>query len=558
MSFSLILRLVLRDLRAGELHLLLASLLVAVGTVTTITMTISRIQSAMVLESASFLAADRVVESRNPIAEDILKAARSENLQIADVMQFQSMVLSQSDATRTQLASIKAVDANYPLRGVLKIASTPFGEGTSSTKVPEVGSIWLESRLFPALGVQVGDAIQVGFATLTVTGVLISEPDRQFSMFDMAPRLLMRMEDVGATRVVQPGSRINYRLLIAGEESAIKNMYESVKNEFDRDVRWRDIRGSEPQIGRALDRAEIFFLIGGSMAVLLAGVAIALSAHRYANRHFDHIGIMKTLGATPNEILIGCSGILALLGFVGVVLGLAAGVLVHLFLVWQFSHLLPPELPGLNARPFFMGSVTGLICLFAFALPPFIRLRNISPLRVIRRDANATVSSTFITYLVGAVGGIALLVWYSRSAFVTFWLLLGIVLVSVGFSVVAILLLRGGRIVGMQAGNVWRLALAGLQRRYKENTGQIVVFGLSIMLLLIMELLRTSLIADWQAQLPTDTPNHVLLNIVSGQEEGVAEFLDKYSTTSYLVPMYRGRIVAVNGEDVQKYQQSVG
>ena len=558
MNMSLIFRLVFRDWRAGELHLLLASLLVAVGTVTTITMTISRIQSAMVLESASFLAADRVVDSGNPIPDGFYAAAREEGLTISEMMQFQSMVLSGSNNARTQLASIKAVDDSYPLRGFLKAARSPFGEGTSTTDVPAIGSVWLESRLFPALGVLLGDEIQVGYAKLKVDRVLISEPDRQFSMMDMAPRILMRIEDVESTGVVQPGSRLNYRLLLNGENASLDRMFGTIREDLGRDIRWRDVRGAEPRIGRALDRAESFFLIGGSMAVLLAGVAIALSAHRYANRHFDHVGIMKTLGATPNEILLSCIGILALLGLMGVALGLLVGTLVHLGLVWQFGHLLPPELPGLNARPFLMGSVTGLICLFAFALPPFLRLRNISPLQVIRRDTESTITSSLLTYTVGAIGSVALLIWYSGSVLVTFWLLLGIVLVSVGFGVVAIVLLRGGRLVGMQAGNIWRLALAGLQRRYKENTAQIIVFGLAIMLLLIMQLLRTSLISEWQAQLPTDTPNHVLLNVVSGQEEGVAEFLDKYATKSYLVPMYRGRIIEVNGENVVEYQRSVG
>ena len=545
-----------RDWRAGELRLLLAAILVAVGTVSAITFFVDRLHQALLAESTSFLAADRVLSGSQPIPDSFRDGAISQGLVISDTLLFPSMVYAETSAARNQLVSVKAVSETYPLRGTLRIADEPFATDRPTESLPQRGEVWLDSRLFPSLGVALGDFVQVGYEKLKISRVLTSEPDRGGSFFDLGPRVLMRMADVPATRVIQPGSRIGYRLLLAGDDRALSDYREQFREQFLGKYRWQSIRESSPSIGSALDRAESFLLLGGLLAVILAGIAVALSANRYAKRHYDHVSVLKTLGATPGEIQWGYFGVLTVLGVVGVVLGLLLGTGIHLGIVQLLATYLPSNLPLPGTRPLWLGAATGFICLIAFALPPLLALKNISPMRAVRRDLSVTTTSGLITYGLGTCGALTLLVWYSNSLWLTFWALAGGFLVCLVFGIIATLLLRGGRLAGMQAGSLWRLALAGLQRRRRENVAQIMIFGLAIMLLLILVLIRTSLLDEWRQQIPENAPNHFVMNVTRDQVDPMQTLLEEH--TDYegtLFPMMRGRIEAVNEIPVRDYQR---
>ena len=545
-----------RDWRAGELRLLLAALLVAVGTVSAITFFVDRLHQALLAESTSFLAADRVLSGSQPIPDSFRDGAISQGLTISDTLLFPSMVYAETSAARNQLVSVKAVSETYPLRGTLRIADEPFATDRPTDTLPQRGEVWLDSRLFPSLGVALGDFVQVGYEKLKISRVLTSEPDRGGSFFDLGPRVLMRMADVPATRVIQPGSRIGYRLLLAGDDRALSDYREQFREQFIGKYRWQSIRESSPSIGSALDRAESFLLLGGLLAVILAGIAVALSANRYAKRHYDHVSVLKTLGATPVEIQWGYFGVLTVLGVGGVVLGLLLGTGIHLGIVQLLATYLPTNLPLPGTRPLWLGAATGFICLIAFALPPLLALKNISPMRAVRRELSVTTTSGLVTYGLGTCGALTLLVWYSNSLWLTFWALAGGFIVCLVFGIIATLLLRGGRLAGMQAGSLWRLALAGLQRRRRENVAQIMIFGLAIMLLLILVLIRTSLLDEWRQQIPENAPNHFVMNVTRDQVGPMQTLLEEH--TDYegtLFPMMRGRIEAVNDTPVRDYQR---
>jgi putative ABC transport system permease protein len=551
MSLNLILRMAWRDWRSGELGLLLIALMVAVGTVTSVSLFVDRLHQALIDESSDFLAADRRIGSSSPIPEQFRVAARARGLVVADTMSFTSMVFVGED--KNQLVSVKAVDSGYPLRGVLKVTDEPFAQGVATRGIPDPGEVWLDSRLFPAMGIRLNDEVEVGLARFKVSKVLTQEPDRGGSMYDLGPRLLMNIQDVPATEVVQPGSRISYRLLLRGDEAQL----DALKNQLplEPNYRWQGIRESSPSIGSALNRAESFLLLGGLLGVLLAGVAVALSAHRYARRHYDHVGILKTLGATPNQILWGYLVLLLVIGSVAVILGLLVGIALHLAIVALVQSLIPVALPMPSARPFLLGAATGLICALTFALPPLLHLKNISPMRVIRRDLGNAPPSQYMTYGIAIAGSLGLLIWYSGSLWLTAWTLLGVSAALVVFGALATLLLRGGRVMGMQAGSGWRLALAGLRRRHKENVAQILIFGLAIMLLLILFLLRSSLLDEWQDQVPADSANHFVLNIVPDEIDQLSELLaGATSNPGGLYPMIRGRAVQANGINAEDWE----
>ena len=564
MTPALVLRFAARDWRAGELRLLLVALLLAVGAVSAISLFVDRLQRALVAESASFLAADRVIDSSRPMPESFRELAAAEELEMADVVSFPSMVAAGEQ--RGRLASVKAVSAGYPLRGVLRRAEQPFQPGQVTKDLPAPGEAWLDSRLFPTLGVAVGDTVTVGHRELTIGAVIASEPDRGGNFFEFAPRLLMRAEDVPSTGVIQPGSRIGYRLLLAGEDERLAALREALEGELRPNYRWRSIRDANETIDRALSRAESFLLLGGLLAVLLAGIAVALGANRYARRHFDHVAVLKTLGSTPAEVQWGYIGVLFVIGGIGAVAGLALGALVHLGIIAALGSYLPVSLPAPGARPILVGLVTGFICLLAFALPPLLALKKISPMRVIRRDVGVGVGPV-ASYGFAIVGSLGLLIWYSGDVFLTLWALLGAVVAGGTFAVLALLLLRGGRVVGMQAGSTWRLALAGLQRRYRENVAQIMIFGLAIMLLLVMLLVRTGLIDEWRAQIPEDTPNHFVMNVAPDEADAVAALLrgrnapgadaEAPGRGGELFPMIRGRVTAVNDTPTREWRDQV-
>lgn len=560
MKAKLILRLVGRDWRAGELRLLLVALLVAVGAVTAISLFVDRLNQALLTESATFLAADRVIASSRPIPEAFRAAAAENRLLQSETITFRSMIFADDapDATN-QLVSVKAVASNYPLRGVLRVSGEPFGIDQVARGVPDLGEVWLDSRLFPALGLKIGDMVAVGYARFQVTRVLAGEPDRGGSIFDLGPRILMRVEDVASTKMIQPGSRIYYRLLLAGDDKQLANLKAMLTDQMAPNYRWQSIKEASPSIGSALDRAESFLMLGGLFAVLLAGVAIALSAHRYSRRHYDHVGVLKTLGATPSDIQWGYVAVLVLVGFIGVFFGLALGTLVHVGIVAMLSEYLPVVLPLPGLRSFLVGAITGFVCLFAFAFPPLLALRNISPMMVIRRDVRPAPVSIAVTCGFAGMGSLALLVWYTGSIGLTLWAIVGAAGVCGAFAIVALGLLHSGRVLGMQAGSVWRLALAGLQRRHRENVAQITIFGLAIMLLLVLLLVRVALLDEWRAQLPENAPNHFVMNITEEDVDEVQALLDNHTEhDDRLFPMLRGRVVGINGKSVQDWDALSG
>ena len=553
-QFAFVLRFLLRDWRAGELQLLVAAVLLAVGTVTGISLFVDRLSAALQSESSTYLAADRVIASSHAIPEQFETAAAHLGLETARTMTFQSMVFA---GDRSQLVAVKAVDDGYPLRGVLRLAAAPFGPGAVVHELPAAGEVWLDSRLFPALGVDVGDTISVGVAQLRVARILSDEPDRSGGFFDFGPRVLMRSIDVARTEVVRPGSRIAYRLLIAGSTEAIDALHDQLDGKLGADYRWMGIRDSSASIGSALDRAQAFLLLGGLLAVLLAGVAVALAAHRYARRHYDHVAILKTLGATPQQIQWGYLALLAVVGAISAAAGLLLGVALHLLIVAALSAYMPLQLPLPSVKPLVVGAVSGGICLAAFALPPVLALKSVSPMRVIRRDVAAAGVSRWLTYGCAALGTLGLLLWYTNSARLTLWSLAGVAVVSIVFGALAYALLRAGRRVGMQAGNGMRLALASLARRRGESVAQILIFGLAIMLLLIMVLLRTALVDEWRMQLPAGAPNHFLMNVAPEQIEPLTQQVRGHvENMGELYPMTRGRVVAVNGIETKAWEQT--
>lgn len=541
------LKMLARDWRGGELGVLLAALVIAVAVVSGISSFASRLQNSLEQESHRFLAADRVVSSGRALSEEYRLEAERRELNDALTLSFPSMIYAGEDDM--VLVSVKAVSDAYPLRGDLVVSAEPFSDPQVAEDPVSPGEVWLDSRLFPLLNVQRGDLVSIGDAEFTVGSALRSEPDSASGFSGYGPRVLMHYSDIPATGVVQPGSRVEFRLLVAGEPDRVDDYAEWLETQLKTGERILDLSGSQRGIGSALERAERFLLLAGSLGVMLAGVAIALAARRFSERHYDYVAIMKSLGATTARVnrLYGSS--LLLLGGVGTALGCGLGWLLQASFFGLFADELPVQPGSAGAQPWVLGACTALICLFSFAWPPLARLGKASPLRVLRRDLPHEVRNAAVDYSLGLAAVVVLMLWYSRDLLLTGAVLAGLASCAILAGGAALLLLRGGRLAGMRAGSIWRLALAGLQRRGESNALQVAIFSIAILLLLILVLVRTSLIDEWQMQIPEGTPNHFLLNIAPDEVNTVREALTRKAVLAQpLYPMIRGRLTEINGE----------
>jgi len=542
----LAMKLLWRDWRSGELNILTAALLVAVTTVTGIGLFTDRISNSILDEAGSLLAADAQIRGSQPIPAAWLEQATAAGLATAQITTFQAMAFGSGRSA--QLASVKAVSDTYPLKGELEVSSEAYGLIEKTQGGPQPSQAWVNSRLLAALDVVVGDTIGVGDGDFTIAKVLMAEPDNAGD-FGLNPRVLINAADIGQTGAVQLGSRVGYRLLLAGDVEPFRQEWLKQKGEHHR---WRSVADANERITATLQRAESFLLLAGSLGVILGGVALALASKRYATRQLSHVALLKTLGVTPNGIALLYAGSLVVLGLIAVVVGLVLGWVLHWAFLELFSGLLPRELVAATSQPLWIGFITGLVCLLAFAFPPVWVLRLTSPARVFNSNVPGGTINTARTTTIGVVAVIGLVYFYSKSVLITGALMAAGAVAIIGVTLLAGLMIRLARASGSRLGTTWRLGLASLQRNGSQNSFQIMIFAMALMLLFILTLLRTSLLTEWQQQLPEGTPNHFAFNIFEQEKSGLETLLaerDVPATPFY--PMMRGRLVTVDGEPIK-------
>lgn len=543
---SLLLRMLVRDWRGGELGVLFASLVLAVTMVSGISGFAAALQSALRQESHSFLAADVAVRDARPLPFEWVQRAQNEGLQTGETISFASMVFA-GDAGMS-LASVKAVSDRYPLRGALRLSETAFGELRLHQGAPERGAVWVEPRLFALLDLSVGDQVGIGESEFRVAGAIRGEPDRAGGFLGVGPRVMMNVADLEATGIVQPGSRVSYRQLYAGESEEVEVFREWLEQEVQPGQRLQSVETSQPAVSQALERAEGFLLLAGSLAVILASVAVALAARRYAERHQKYVAVMKSLGAESSRVRTLYASTLALCWALALIVGWVLAWGLQAIALQAFGDQLSVSPSLVQPRPYLVGAVTALVCVLVFAWPSLSRLTSISPLLVLRSDMPLRNPREYLDYLLAVSAIFLLMWWYSADIQLTLIVVAGLTLLALVGGAVAMLLLRGGRLVGMQAGSVWRLALASLQRHGFGNALQMVVFAVAIMLLLLLVLFRTSLLDGWQQQLPEAAPNHFVLNIAPEELNAISQLLaDSEVPSEALYPMLRGRIIGVDG-----------
>ncbi len=546
---ALAFRQLMRDARAGELRVLFFALVVAVAASTAIGYFGARLNDAMLLRASEFLGADLVLNGSAPAAPEQIQAGTALGLDHAQVVEFSSVIATEQDL---QLASVKAASSSYPLRGTLRSAAQPY-EAEQPGTGPAPGEAWAEARLFAALDLAIGDDIEVGNKLLRLTRVLTYEPDRVGDFYSLTPRVLMHLDDLEATGVVQPGSRVRYRELWRGDSTALATYQQSVEAELQAHQRIETANDSNRQIGGALGRAERYLNLASLAAILLAGVAVALSAARFATRRFDSSALLRCLGLSRHDALLlyalqlGMLGLLA--SFTGALLGWAA----QHGLFFLLRDLLAQEIPPGGIWPAAAGIATGLVALAGFALPPLAGLGRVPPLRVLRRDMLPVPPSAWVVYGT-AIFALGLIMWRLS-------LDLKITLALLGGGLLATLLLGGLLLLGLKAMRrllagaslSWRLGLGQLLRHPLAAAGQALAFGLILLAMALIALLRGELLDTWQEQLPDNAPNHFVLNVLPAEKDAFAERIAALSShAAPLYPVVPGRLISINDEPVRQ------
>ncbi|MEA3104826.1 MAG: putative transport system permease protein [Caballeronia mineralivorans] len=560
------LRMTARDWRAGELTMLILALVLAVAALASVGFLGDRMRQGLERDARQMIAADFVVRADHPVDPAFAAEAVQLKLETATTAIFPSMISAgasgdSSSAPVARLAALKAVSPGYPLRGAVRIAPAANQPGTPATSIPAPGTVWADPALLDALKVPVGGTVRVGTRAFKVAAVITRELDRGFSFVSFSPRLMMRADELASTGLVTFGSRVTYRLLVAGPDPQVKQFATFARAKVDdgklRGVTLESLRDGQPQVRQTIDRASHFLTLVSLLTALLAAVAIAMASHRFARRHLDGCAAMRCLGvsqATLRSLFIGEFLLVGLLGSVaGVVLGFGG----HLVLLDWLGTLVDVELPPPSVWPALQGIATGLVLLLGFAVPPLLPLTRVPPVHVIRRELGDAGRVAWIAYGVGVLLFAGLLVLAAGE-----WKLGGIV--AGGFAgglivfggIARIALWAAARFVrservGAGVGVGWRYALASLERRSGASALQITALGIGLMCLLLIAMTRSDLIAGWRQSTPPDAPNQFLIDIQPDQRASVTDYLKQHGQAdATLSPMVRGRLIAVNGKPV--------
>ena len=547
-----------RDLRSGELRLLIVAVTLAVAALTAVGFFADRLKAGLQRDARQLLGGDAVIVSDNLTPATFTAKARSLGLEVVQTLGFPTMGrASDAKGGTAKLVALKVVAPGYPLRGNLKVASQPGAPERITRSVPAPGQAWVEAPLLDALGLQVGDELLLGDSRLRITEIILNEPDRGAGFMSFAPRVMIQQQDVAATGLIQPASRVNYRLAVAGSDKSVASFIawaqDEVKHTGLRGVRIESLEGGRPEMGQTLDRAEKFLNLIALLAALLSAVAVALAARGFALAHLDDCAMLRVLGLSQRRIALAYVFEFGLIGLLASALGLLLGYALHHVFVLLLAGLVDTALPSAGWWPLMFGMGVGMTLLLAFGLPPVLQLSQVPALRVIRRDLGNLKPASIGVLLLGIAGFAALLLAASSD------LKLGLIAVG-GFAAAALVF----------AALSW-LAVKALRRAVSESTAprwlvlatrqlaarpafavlQVSALAVGLLALILLVLLRTDLVSSWRQATPPDAPNRFVINIMPEQGDAFRQALLDAGVSKFdWYPMIRGRLIAINAKPV--------
>jgi putative ABC transport system permease protein len=552
-----------RDVRAGELRLLVVAVALAVAALTAVGFFADRLNGGLQRDARQLLGGDAVVSSDNPTPQVFIDKAKALGLQTAFTLGFPTMARAQAVASTdpmTKLVALKAVSDAYPLRGSLQITTKTGSTAVKTRAVPALGEAWVDGALMDALGLQVGDKLLLGDAELRIGQIITAEPDRGAGFANFAPRVMVNMAGMAATGLIQPASRVTYRFAVAGTSSAgpaadkaVKAFVDFAKAQTMAGVRLESFEGGRPEMKQTMDRAEKFLSLIALLAALLSAVAVALAARGFAAKHLDDCAMLRVLGQSQRNIGLSYTFEFALVGLFASGLGVLMGYAVHFVFVLLLAGLIESSLPAASLWPVVFGLGMGMTLLLAFGLPPVLQLARVPPLRVIRRDVGNLKPASLAVLGLGIAGFVTLLLAASsdlKLGLIAVGGFAGAVVLFAGIGFLAIKLLRMS--VNDATAPRWLvLATRQLTARPAFAVVQISALSLGLLALVLLVLLRTDLINSWRQATPVDAPNRFVINVMPEQSESFQQTLKQAGVKNFdWYPMIRGRLVAINNTNI--------
>ncbi len=551
----------LRDFRAGELRLLALAVLLAVAALSAVGFFADRLNGGLARDATALLGGDAIVGSDKPAPDELVQRAAASGLMLATSASFPSMGRAPDElGGASRLVAVKAVSDTYPLRGQLRLKAAPDGAERNLAGAPARGTVWVDAGLLDSLQLQVGDDLLLGDAAFAIAQIIVIEPDRGSGFMSFAPRVMLNQADLDQTGLIQPASRVSYRLALAapaGREAALLDYVawaeERIKSAPHRGVRVESMRSGRPEMRQTLDRAEKFLNLVALLSALLAAVAVGIASRDFAQRHLNDCAMQRVLGLSQARIAGAYSLEFAGVGAIASAAGVALGFAVHHVFVWLLAGLVNADLPTPGPWPALFGMGVGMTLLLGFGLPPVLQLARVPPLRVMRRDVGALKASSALVLAAGTAGFVALLLAVSAD------LKLGLIAVG-GFAVaialfallswLAVMLLK--RAVPEARAPRWLvLATRQIAARPAFAVLQVSALAVGLLALVLLVLLRTDLIDSWRKATPPDAPNRFVINLQPEQADAFRKTLADTGVKRYdWFPMIRGRLVAINGQAV--------
>ena len=537
-----------RDLAAGEVRILLAALVLAVMSVTAVGFLTDRAERALALEANRLLGGDAVLRADQPITGALRADASAPGLRRTETRSFPSMV---GAGEVLKLGEIRAVGEGFPLRGEFRIKTSGNGPERIAKGIPRPGTVWISRDGAQSLSASIGDVIRIGNSSLRLAALITQEPEASLDYFNAGPKVFLNLADLPATGLEQEGSRITYRLIVAGEPSAVEQFVARARQGLGRGQRMETAADARPEVRSALDRAGRFLGLAALISVVLAAIAVAMAARRHSARHLAGSAVMRCLGASQRTLVGIHVGELLMLGLLASVAGILLALGLQSLAGGWLASALHVAIPAAGWRPALEGLGVGMTVLLAFGIPPVLALRRVPALRVLRRDLDVAEPSALAAAAVGLAGLALLLWWKAGSAVLGTAMLLGIAGTLAVLAVLAYALISLVRRLRTRLQGPWRYGLANVSRRPAASVAQISSLGLGLMVLLLLTFVRTDLLSRWQQALPADAPNRFIINV---QPEQVAPVLAHLQASGVsrpvLYPMIRGRLVELNGKAV--------
>ena len=536
-----------REFAYGEYRLTLIALIVGVTTVTALSLTTSRIQNAMLGQAVDLIGGDVVVQSSTQIKPETRSLAAS--FELKQSLSVTSLTMA-SVEDNFLLSSIRAVDDQYPLKGMLTTRRGLEATPVESAERPASGEAWVERGVLERLNSTIGTTIDIGHGQFKITRVLDIEPDRGGSFYSINPRILLNWADLDKTAVVQPGSRLQYKLMLSGDEAQVSGFTKAVEPTLDASQRLISPQNKEDQLSENLGRAKGFINISTLLAVILCGIAVSLAASHHARRHIKQVALLRCFGLKPSDVNVIHILQLIFISIPAIALGLGLGYLTHSVLMQFIAELFRAQLPAASLSAWLSGPITALFMVLGFGLPPLLRLAKISPARVFRQDTGNPKNASLFSITV-ALLALSLISWWQTGDLKLALIgIAGLIVIILVLSVLVVGLLKLLAKYTHQLSTL-RGAISNIMAKPSLTAMQVVGFGISLFAIALIVFFRTDVMDQWNQQIPHNAPNRFVFDLSPANKSAFSTLLNQHDVDTQIYPVVRGRLININGKRVQ-------